>query len=92
MQLEAHDWVGLFGAFLILVTFLLLQLERVKSGGALYSVLNALGAVCIIVSLAFEFNLSAMVMQISWLLISSIGIIRVLRARRTAAGKAKTRP
>lgn len=92
MQLAAHDWVGLFGAFLILITFLLLQLERIRSAGALYSVFNALGAVCIIVSLLFEFNLSAMVMQISWLLISSIGIIRVLRARRTADSKAKTQP
>lgn len=92
MQLAIHDWVGLLGAFLILLTFFLLQLGKLKSIGPVYSILNALGALCIIVSLLFEFNLSAMVMQISWLLISSIGIIRYLRARRTAGGATETQP
>ena len=46
-----------------------------------YSVLNAVGASFLVVSLLFDFNLSALMVESFWALISAIGIIRCLRSR-----------
>lgn len=43
-----HDFVGNVGVFLILLCYLLLQIENMKSDGVLYSALNGIGAVLIL--------------------------------------------
>lgn len=75
---EWHDVVGTAGAAIILVSYFLLQLQRISSRALSYSLLNGLGALLILVSLSFEFNLSAFVVEAFWLLISIIGIVRSL--------------
>jgi len=45
----------------------------------LYSLLNALGASLIILSLLDNFNLSAFLMEAFWVLISLVGVVRYLR-------------
>jgi hypothetical protein len=44
-----------------------------------YSMANGFGAALVLVSLWFNFNLSAFVIEIFWLLISLLGIIRGIR-------------
>ncbi|MCZ2391093.1 MAG: hypothetical protein LC113_08455 [Acidobacteria bacterium] len=83
--MEWFDIVGVAGVVLIVGTYLLLQFNWIASETALYSLLNAAGAALIIVSLIFEFNLSAFVVEFFWLLISLFGIARSLRRRRAAA-------
>jgi hypothetical protein len=48
-----------------------------------YSLVNAVGAVFILVSLYFKFNLSAVMVEFFWLVISLMGAF--LGARRTSA-------
>lgn len=79
-----HDFVGNIGVGLIVGTYFLLQIRRMESRGVAYSLLNALGAMLIIVSLLFDFNLSSMVIEIFWLAISAFGIIRALQGTRRA--------
>ena len=76
------DFIGNVGVFLILATYLLLLLERIESRSILYSAANALGALLILVSLYFKFNLSAFIVEFFWLLISIVGLVRGLRRSR----------
>ncbi|MEO7971769.1 MAG: hypothetical protein ABI698_10750, partial [bacterium] len=59
--------------------YLLLQLNRISSNSLSYSVLNALGASLIIISLVFNFNLSAFIMEVIWVVISLFGLYRYFR-------------
>ena len=75
------DAVGLVGATLLMVTYLLLQVNKLQSNGLAYSLLNAVGALLIVFSLLVNFNLAAFLIEVFWVLISLIGIIRYLRPR-----------
>ena len=75
------DLVGNIGVVIIIVAYLLLQLERLKSTDLIYSVMNAVGASLIVASLIVDFNLSALLMEVFWVLISFIGIGRHLRLK-----------
>ncbi|MEP6922932.1 MAG: hypothetical protein ABI954_00590 [Pyrinomonadaceae bacterium] len=74
MHYAWYDFVGIIGTALIIVTYVLLQIEKIRSESLLYSLLNAGGAGLIIVSLIFNFNLSAFIVEFFWLLISLFGI------------------
>ena len=54
------DFVGNIGVVVLMVTYLMLQLNKLSSDGLAYSVLNAVGAGLIVISLLFNFNLSAL--------------------------------
>ena len=75
------DLIGIIGVAIIVVAYLMLQLERIKSTDLAYSVMNALGASLIVASLIVDFNLSALLMEVFWVLISFIGIGRHLRLK-----------
>lgn len=77
------DGFGLVGVFLIVVAYLLLQVDRLDAKGLAYSVLNLFGALLILVSLTGAFNLSAVVMEGVWALISLYGIFAVWRRHRS---------
>ncbi len=81
MNLEWYDLVGTSGVVLILVIYYLLQVGRIDAQGVMYSVANFLGAGMIATSLVYEFNFSALMIEICWMLISLIGIARYLRQR-----------
>lgn len=75
------DLVGIIGVAIIVVAYLMLQLEKLRSTDLVYSVMNALGASLIVASLIVDFNLSALLMEVFWVLISFIGIGRHLRLK-----------
>lgn len=81
MRISFPDVVGGIGAATLIVTFLLLQLGRLESNRLLYSILNAVGASLITFSLIFNFNLAAFIIEVFWILISLLGVYRVLRRR-----------
>ena len=72
--MQWYDALGSIGVFLIIFTYVLLQIGRIRSESLLYSVLNAAGASLIIVSLVYSFNFSAFIVEFFWLLISLFGI------------------
>lgn len=75
------DLVGNIGVAILMVTYLLLQLNKIRSDDLMYSLLNAVGASLIIVSLLVNFNLSALLMEVFWVLISFVGIYRHFRLK-----------
>ncbi|MCH8221607.1 MAG: hypothetical protein IIA76_09785 [Proteobacteria bacterium] len=78
-----HDLLGIIGVVLILATYMLLQLEKLSATSFLYSATNGLGASLILVSLIYEFNLSAFIIEAFWLLISAFGIVRYFSRNRS---------
>ena len=85
MDYELHDVIGNLGVFLIVGTYLLVQLGRMSATRLPYIVLNGLGALFILFSLYFDFNMSAFLVEITWLLISLLGAARILLGRRRLA-------
>ena len=78
-----YDILGTLGVAIIVLTYVLLQIERVRSDQLIYSALNAIGAGLILVSLYFDFNLPSVVVEFFWLLISLFGIVKFLTRRKT---------
>lgn len=77
-----HDLIGNVGVLLILASYLLLQLGKIRAPGLRYSVVNGIGSFLILVTLWVEFNLSAFLIEAAWLLISLFGIVQYLRQTR----------
>lgn len=84
MNLGWSDLAGFIGVLLIIVAYLLLQLDKLPSSAPTYSLLNAIGALLVIISLLFNFNLPAFLVEAFWFLISLMGLTRSLLTRRTA--------
>ena len=82
MAITIYDSLGVIGVTFILAAYLALQLERIDPKSALYSLLNAIGAALILLSLYFDFNLSAALIETAWLLISIFGLFKALSARQ----------
>lgn len=76
MRFAWYDIIGSLGVGTIILTYVLLQTEKIRSESLLYSVLNALGAGLICVSLVYSFNFSAFVVEALWVLISLYGIAK----------------
>ncbi len=89
MEMTMADGIGLAGAASIVVCYFLLQVGRLDPRSIAYSAANGLGAAAILFSLAFEFNLSAFVIELFWLAISILGLVRAMRLRRAPARAAK---
>ncbi|TNE58875.1 MAG: hypothetical protein EP340_04100 [Alphaproteobacteria bacterium] len=75
------DALGVLGAGLIILTYFLLQIKRLEGTSLAYTGLNALGALLILISLLFNFNLASFIIEGFWLAISLFGIVMALRGR-----------
>jgi hypothetical protein len=76
MNFAWYDLVGTVGVITIVLTYILLQTERIRSESLIYSALNGLGAGLIAFSLLYSFNLSAFIVEVLWVLISLYGIAK----------------
>ncbi|NNC38032.1 MAG: hypothetical protein EX271_07105 [Acidimicrobiales bacterium] len=81
MEYHWYDFIGNIGVALILLTYLALQLDKIDAKGLAYSLINGIGALCILISLAYAFNMSAFIIEAAWLLISIFGVILTMRRR-----------
>ena len=73
-----HDILGTLGVAVIILTYVLLQIGRLRSEQLAYSLLNAAGASFILVSLYYSFNFPSFIVEFFWLLISLFGIGKYL--------------
>jgi hypothetical protein len=79
-----YDLAGNIGVLMMVIAYLLLQLDKLSSSAVSYLLLNAGGALLVILSLIFHFNLSAFLMEVFWLLISLYGLAKPLFSRPSA--------
>ena len=78
MQVTGPDIVGFVGVGFIVGTYFLSQIGRMEVDRPLYPALNGLGAIFILFSLAFTFNAASFVIELFWLGISLVGLMRAL--------------
>lgn len=79
------DAAGLVGVVLYIGSYFALQAGWVRGQGYLYAFLNATAAACVLLSLFGHFNLSATIIQVTYIAISLFGIVRFyLLTRRIA--------
>jgi len=76
------DFGGLAGVTLILVAYALGQLGRLKIDTAPALLMNLGGAVLVLVSLLFKFNLSAFLMEAAWALVALFGLVKLALSKR----------
>ena len=85
MNYSWYDLAGNIGVLMMVIAYLLLQMEKLSSSAVSYLLLNAVGALLVILSLVFHFNLSAFLMEVFWLLISLYGLCKPLFSKPRAA-------
>lgn len=75
------DIIGIIGVAIVVITYLLLQLDKVDSKGFWYSFLNAFGSLMIIYSLMYNWNLASFFIEFFWILISLYGLWKWYRSQ-----------
>lgn len=70
------DLAGIAGVAFYLGSYAALQLGMLRGDGYAYACLNAIAAALVLLSLKEAFNLSSAVIQVSWIVISLVGITR----------------
>lgn len=85
-QLTSADAVGLVGVAFVVGTYFLSQIGRMDVRRPLYPALNGLGALFILFSLSRTFNTASFVIELFWLAISLVGLVRALVFARERGG------
>lgn len=70
------DIVGIAGVILLLIAYYLLNTGKMSASSMSYQIYNLLGALFILFSLMFSWNLSSALIETAWVFISFIGIYR----------------
>jgi hypothetical protein len=78
------DGIGMLGTLMVVLAYYLLQLERTDPKGLAYNVINLVGAVFLLVSLCYNFNLASFVIEVFWIGASMIGLFRYWRRQQVA--------
>tara|TARA_R110002110_G_scaffold413729_1_gene641643 strand:+ start:137936 stop:138196 length:261 start_codon:yes stop_codon:yes gene_type:complete len=73
------DAVGMTGTFMVVFAYYLLQLEKIDPKGLGYNLLNLAGAILLLISLCFNFNLASFVIELFWIVASIIGMWKYLQ-------------
>jgi len=76
------DIIGLIGVALLVVTYALLQLDKIDPKGFWYSFNNLLVAILVTVSLIYTPNIASIVIEVFWFLISLYGVIMYFRRKQ----------
>lgn len=75
------DLIGLTGVALLIITYALLQLDKIDPKGFWYSFNNLLVAILVTVSLVYTPNLASIVIEIFWFLISLYGVVMFFKKK-----------
>ena len=78
-----YDIIGILGVIMILIAYALVQLGKLHVKDLSYSLLNAIGAFFILISLLIDFNLSVFLMEFFWLIFSILGIYTYIKNKNT---------
>lgn len=92
LDYEWHDFFGNLGVLLIIGSYFWLQIGRISGQNPAYSMVNAIGAALVLISLYYEFNLSAALIESFWLLISLLGLFLGTRRRHGLEMKSNPEP
>lgn len=75
--MSVQDLFGVVGVLLILIAYTGATTKKLDPAKAPALLLNLTGALLILLSLYFDFNLSAVLMEGAWALVALIGLARL---------------
>ena len=75
------DLIGLTGVALLIITYALLQLDKIDPKGFWYSFNNLVVAILVTVRLIYTPNLASIVIEIFWFLISLYGVVMFFKRK-----------
>lgn len=87
MFIDIHfisDIVGIIGVGLVVMALFLIQLEKITSSSSIYLYSNFFGAIMLLFSLYYHWNLASVIIEILWLLISTYGIVKFKILRKSS--------
>lgn len=70
------DVIGIVGVLIIVIAYIFMQIDRMDPKGLTFSFLNTIGAIFILISLLYDWNLASFVMEVIWLSLSLYGTIK----------------
>jgi hypothetical protein len=68
------DLIGFTGVALLIITYAMLQLDKIDPKGFWYSFNNLIVAILVTVSLIYTMNIASMVIEVFWFIISLYGL------------------
>lgn len=81
--------IGLIGAALCVVAYMLLSLERINTKGPVYFIMNAVGSTFLLIAIAADFDggdMGGIIMETAWILISLFGMVKAIKGNRKVEG------
>ena len=81
-NLDLYNVIGLIGASLYLLSYFLLNTKKISGDSVNYIAMNMIAAICVSISLVEYYNLPSLIIQLSWIAISIIGIYNCLSKSR----------
>lgn len=84
------DVVGITGVIIILVAYYLLSAHKVTAHSFKYHMFNCIGAWMILFSLYFHWNTASVVIELSWISISVMGMYRCYKAKQLEKHKSNS--
>lgn len=91
MDVTIWSAAGLAGVGFYLAAYGALQFGLIRGSSVTYTVLNLIAASLVLISLSEAFNLSSMLIQVSWIILSIIGLARMAWIRSTQRFTAEER-
>lgn len=70
------DIIGMSGTMLVVGSFIMLQLEKLNPKSLTYNLTNLIGAILLLISLCYNFNLASFVIELFWIAASIIGLVK----------------
>ena len=90
LELTTLFWVaGLVGVAFYLGSYAALQAGVLRGSGYAYAILNLIAASLVLVSLFTEWSLSSAIIQVSWIVISVVGLTRIWLENRALSFSAE---
>ncbi len=77
--------IGLLGVAIVVLAYALFAAHKISGEGWQYPVLNMLGTAGILVSLLYQWNLPSFVAQVTWIMLSLVGLWRQWRKKKRHA-------
>ena len=77
------DIVGLIGVTILIVTYAMLQFDKIDPKGFWYSFNNLIVAILVTVSLLYTLNKPSMVIEFFWFIISVYGIVMYYKRKNS---------
>ena len=75
------DLIGFSGVGLLIITYALLQLDRINPKGFWYSFNNMIVAILVSISLYYTPNLASWVIEVFWFIISVYGLVMYFKRK-----------